>query len=422
MPNSIIKKYHIIVLGLVLVSIFSVSAYSAIAQPVPLPPPPVPIEVTPLPLEKPDFTKLQITPRYGNLQIKPGESKEIKVKVKNLENKTVKTQVIVEIPPYGEYLLEKEWIKVTPSSAEIPADGKQEYTIKVSIPKDAEIGYYSGVIAFTNDTFPTPYPTPFPEYVNSFRLSVNVWKPPVIQFYPRYISDRVEPGQTYTYDIQLENTGNKAIAINPEIGGEVFYGPYMEGAIPEEWITIDSPDKVNANSKATVKITIKVPSDAKGRYSGAIKLNIDDPSLKEWDQQVQINLEVWNPPSEPFTKTFEVQSEGKNIKITISASQYSYDRYSANIKKPSFKVTLKDPEGKEINAIVTNRTEQGSVNLGIGYKPRPPWEMESESGYTEERTQYSETYSINKAISGTWKLEILPKDTDRFDYIIEIGG
>ncbi|MFQ6073436.1 MAG: hypothetical protein ACE5KT_12165, partial [Methanosarcinales archaeon] len=234
MPDSIIKKYHIIVLGLVLVSIFSVSAYGEIVRPVPTP---VPIEVTPLPLEKPDFTKLQITPRYGNLQIKPGESKEIKVKVKNLENKTVKTQVIVEIPPYGEYLLEKEWIKVTPSSAEIPADGKQEYTIKVSIPKDAEIGYYSGVIAFTNETYPTPYPTPFPEYVNSFRLSVKVWKPPVIQFYPKYISDRVEPGQTYTYDIQLENTGDKAIDIKPEIGGEVFYGPYMEGAIPEEWIT-----------------------------------------------------------------------------------------------------------------------------------------------------------------------------------------
>jgi len=416
------KKYYLIVLGLVLVSIFSVSAYSAIAIPEP-PPLVTPVEVTPPPpIEKQDFTKLQITPRYGNLQIKPGESKEIKVKVKNLENKTVQTKVIVEIPRYGEYLLEEDWIKVTPSSAEIPADGKQEYTIKVSIPEDASVGYYSGVIAFTNETFPTPYPTPYPEYVNFFRLSVNVWKPPVIQFYPRYISDRVEPGQTYTYEIQLENTGDKAIDIKPEIGGEGKYygGPYMEGAIPEEWMTIDSPDKVNANSKETVKIIIKVPSDAKGRYYGSINLNIDDTSLREWDQQVQINLEVWKPPSEPFTKTFEVPSNA-NVTLTISANQYSYDRYSANIKKPSFKVTLKDPYGNARNAIASKRTEYGSVNLGIGYKPMPPWEMESAGGYTEERTQYSETYTINNAISGTWKLEILPKDTDRFEYTIEIG-
>ncbi|MFQ6061905.1 MAG: hypothetical protein ACE5J9_01855, partial [Methanosarcinales archaeon] len=248
MPNCRRKKYHLIVLGLVLFFI-SVSVYSTIAQPVPIEVEELAlIEVTPSPLEKPDFTKLQITPRYGNLQIKPSESKEIKVTVKNLENKTVQTQVLVEIPPYGEYLLEEEWIKVTPSSAEIPEGGKQEYTIKVSIPEDAEIGYYSGVIAFTNETYPTPYPTPFPEYVNSFRLSVKVWKPPVIQFYPKYISDRVEPGQTYTYDIQLENTGDKAIDINPEIGGEeryYGYGPYREGAIPEEWITIDSPKQVN---------------------------------------------------------------------------------------------------------------------------------------------------------------------------------
>ncbi|MFQ6120323.1 MAG: hypothetical protein ACE5KE_10615, partial [Methanosarcinales archaeon] len=174
-----------IMLGLIITSILSATVISAIAQPVPLPEP-MPIEVPPPPQIDQNYTKLQISPRHEFLRIKPGDTKEIKVTVKNMENKTVSTEVKVVIPPYGENILDTKWITVTPSNADIQADEKQEYTIKVEIPEDATLGHYSASIAFTNDTFPTPYPVPYPKYINSFELSVKVWKEPTIRIYTRY--------------------------------------------------------------------------------------------------------------------------------------------------------------------------------------------------------------------------------------------
>lgn len=283
------------------------------------------------------------------------------------------------------------------------------------------LGHYGAMIAFTKDTFQTPYPVPFPNYINSFMLSVNVWKEPTIRIYTRYIHDRVEPGNTYNYDIKLENTGNEAVDLKPELSSEGRYyygGPYSEGALPEDWIIINAPKQVKANSKATVKVTINVPRDAKGRYEGQIDLNIDDPSLQRYDSQVHLSLEVWSQPTEPFTKKFDVQ-EGAKVDLTISTYQYKYDRYSASTRttnKPSFIVTLKDPNGNPITAQLTKRIESGSVNLGM--YSMPPWEIVSAGVYNEESTRYSETYTIDSATSGEWTLSILPKNTDRFDYTI----
>lgn len=109
-----------IMLGLIITSIFSATVISAIAQPVPLPEP-MPVVAPSPPQIDQNYTKLQISPRYGDLQIKPGENKEIKVTVKNMENKTVSTEVKVVIPPYGENILDTKWITVTPESADIPS-------------------------------------------------------------------------------------------------------------------------------------------------------------------------------------------------------------------------------------------------------------------------------------------------------------
>ncbi len=62
-----------------------------------------------------NFTKLDISPRYGNVQLQPGENKELSVTVKNKETKSVKVSPIVVVPPYGEYLMDKAWITVSPA-------------------------------------------------------------------------------------------------------------------------------------------------------------------------------------------------------------------------------------------------------------------------------------------------------------------
>jgi hypothetical protein len=364
---------------------------------------------------------LQISPRNEWFQIKPGDEKEFTVKVKNNEEESLFTRPRIEIPPDGGYFLEEEWITVEPATVEIKAGGEQKFTAKVKIPEDVERGYYSAQIVFTDDLMPTPYPTPFPIYVNALQLSIDVWTQPKILIQPQFIPDRVEAGQSHEYKIQLENKGDEAIAISPEIGGVMYGGsPYGPSMIPEDWLTINAPLRVEANSKATVKVTVNVPMDAKGMYEGIINLNIDDPSIEQWNQEVHINLEVWKQPTAPYRDDFMVKL-GEKISVEITARQYAYDNYGGAEEKgePSFDVTLILPEGGKLTPESSKTVKKGEVSLGIGYLP--PWEASSEGMYHVISTVHSERYTITNATGGVWTLEILPRNADSFDYTIEIG-
>ncbi|NQE04934.1 hypothetical protein C5S32_03590 [ANME-1 cluster archaeon GoMg1] len=370
-----------------------------------------------------DYKILQISPKHEWFELKPGGEKEFTVKVKNKDEEAVSTSPRIEVQPFGEYFLEEEWITVEPSSADINADGEQKYTVTVKIPEDAEIGHYSAQVVFTNDTMPTPYPAPFPVYVNSLSLSIQVWEPPKIVVQPRHIHDRVEAGQSQEYEIQFENKGDKAIAISPEIGGKERWGGPFENMIPEDWLTIDASAKVEANSKATVKVTVKVPVDAKGRYEGNINLNIDDPSIERWDQEVHIGLEVWKQPTTPFREGFTVK-QGEKVSVVVTAGQHVYDRYGGGVEEneePSFDVALMltTPEGGKLTPEPSKTVKTGEISLGMDYLP--PWEASSEGMYHAMRTEYSETYEITNATGGVWALEILPRNAERFEYTIEIG-
>ncbi|MGB2842473.1 MAG: hypothetical protein WBC40_08375 [Halobacteriota archaeon] len=442
------KAKALVVLGAFLLSVFSVAAVAGQAaprQPVlhfgaivvgleagvagqasqSLQPAP---EVTPeqsIEEQQVDYKILQISPRHEWFELKPGGEKEFTVKVKNKDEEAVSISPRIEVQPYGEYFLEEEWITVEPDSAEIKAGEEQEYTVKVRIPEDAEIGYYSAQVVFTNDTMPTPYPAPFPMYVNSLMLSIRVWEPPKILIQTPYIHDRVEAGQRQEYEIQLENKGDKAIAINPEIDGERSHcmGPGCPSEIPTDWISIEAPAKVEANSKAAVRVTVKVPIDAKGRYEGGINLNIDDSSIERWDQEVHIGLEVWKQPTMPFREDFTVK-QGEKITVEITARQHAYDRYGGGAEEkeePSFDVALimTTLEGGRLTSEPSKTVKTGEVSLGMDYLP--PWEASSEGMYHVTSTEYSETYEILNATGGVWTLEILPRNAESFEYTIEIG-
>jgi len=371
-----------------------------------------------------DYKILQFSPKFEWFALKRGSEMEFTVKVKNKDEEAVSTSPRIEVQPYGEYFLEEEWITVDPGSADINADGEQKYTVTVKIPEDAEIGHYSAQIVFTNDTMPTPYPAPFPMYVNSLSLSIQVWEPPKIVVQPQHIHDRVEAGQRQEYEIQFENKGDKTIAINPEVGGgDRWHGPF-ENTIPEGWLTIDAPAKVEANSKATVKVTVNVPIDAKGRYEGGINLNIDDPSIERWNQEVHIGLEVWKQPTTPYREDFTVK-QGDDISVEVTARQHTYDRYGGGAEEkeePSFDVALSLATlgGGKLTSKPSKTVKKGEVSLGMDYLP--PWEASSEGMYHVMSTEYSETYEITNTTGGVWTLEILPRNAERFEYTIEIGN
>ncbi|NOQ29034.1 MAG: hypothetical protein GQ566_02875, partial [Methanosarcinales archaeon] len=295
-----------------------------------------------------DFQKLQISPRHSQTELMPGESDEITVTVTNKNNVTVPVNPMVVDQPYSEYIFDKDWITITPESAELGPDDEMEFTISVAIPEEADCGYYSLQVAFTDDVMPTPYPSPYPMYLNALDLHISVWKPPVIQIQPSYIYDQVESGKGYDYKVNLKNIGEEAIEIDPKLGGERWYGyDMMAQAFENDAITIDAPSVVPAGGTATVTLHLSVPEGAKGRYEGGFDLNIDDPSIEEWNGMVHLSFEVWTQPTEPFVKTFAV-GVAEPITIEIASQQYRHytcggESGGGNAEDPSFDVTLKKP-------------------------------------------------------------------------------
>ncbi|KCZ71770.1 hypothetical protein ANME2D_01825 [Candidatus Methanoperedens nitroreducens] len=385
------------------------------------------ISVPPMPagdMQAGNFTKLEISPRYGNFRLQPGESKEMTITIRNREKKTVSIKPDVVIQPYGEYMIEKEWITVTPDSADIGAEDSQKFTVKASIPKDASIGYYSAQIAFTDEVIPVPYPQPFPSYVHSFGLSIDVWAPPKIQIMSPYINDQLEAGKESDYEIKLKNTGDKDIGISPRIGSDMGYmGPYGRvSTLTDDAITITAPKNVPAGAVEVVKIHVKVPADVKGYYNGYIDLGIDDPSVREWEGRVQLSFNIWKQPVDPFVKSFNLK-EAAPTTIEISSNFFGmypwgpWNQGTKTAKEPSFETSLEGADGKaELKVVKT--VIKGSVSMGSEI---PPWEIESTGIYQEMGTQYIETYSADIP-AGEWKLKVLPRNTDRFEYTITIGG
>ena len=393
----------------------------------------VPMETPPPPVDVSDvadmnITKLQISPRHTGLDLMPGESDEITVTVKNPNNETISVDPVVKDQPYSDYVFEDEWITITPESAELEADAEVEFTISVAIPDDAERGHYGTQIAFTDDVMPTPYPSPYPVYINSLDFYVSVWKPPVVQIQPRYIHDRVESGKEYDYTINLKNTGDCGIEIDPELKTERWYHHEMGGqAFEDDAITITAPTVVPANGTATVNVHLEVPLGAKGEYYSGLDLGIDDSSSGGWyddSEMVQLNFEVWTQPTEHYMKEFATETDAP-ITIEIESNQYRYDMCgggssgSGDSEEPSFDVVLRGPGGDEVTLTKTAVEYQGSVHLG-GSDCTPPWELESTGMYDEGRTSYIERYTANGEI-GNWELGILPHYVEGFEYTIEIG-
>jgi len=191
----------------------------------------------------------------------------------------------------------------------------------------------------------------------------------------------------------------------------------MPAAFTDDAITISAPSKVPAGATEVVKVHVNVPIDSKGNYNGGINLNIDDPSIREYEGRVQLSFNVWRQPTEAFVKNFSIK-EAAPLTIEVSSgysNPYPYGM-GTNNKMPSFETKLVGPSGNA-DLKVTKMVIKGGISMG---GEMPPWELDSKGIYQESSVQLIETYETNGS-KGEWKLKVLPNNTERFDYSITIG-
>lgn len=431
------KQIAYFAIGILVLGVFALSATSTAAPRVKMMPVPEPIQIVSQPTRMitvaypevayPDeeYTHLKISPDREHLRMQPGESEEITVTVATNADDEVYAAPHLVILPFEDNPIESDWIEITPACVNISSESKQEYTIVVEVPDDAEIGHYHATIAFTDDAVGEG---PYPKHLNTLRLSLEVWMPPKVQILTPYIHDRIEAGRTYNYTIELENTGDDPIAIDPEtLDEDRRHHGYMipAPAFGSDAITITAPDEIEADATATVKVQIAVPDDARGRYEGSIDLNIDDPGIREYEGRVHLSFEVIRYPTEPFVRHFNVSDDAK---ITIEITAHNW---RVTDVEPLFVVNLIDPDGNSVDIGRTMKTHKGSVSFGFGGKmglphlsypmPVPPGMTIDavEGSYSETGAKYTETYTADCA-TGTYELRILPENTERFEYVVTV--
>jgi len=408
----------------------------------------------------PEYQKITVDPAYKYLQMKPGDSESFTVVVINNDNKTIELKPRILITPYTQYFMNESWISINPSEKSLKSGEKEEFELKVSIPKDANVGSYAILVAFSDKVPEGDVAGTYPNFPGTMQLNVQVWIPPTVQILTPYVSDLVEAGKDYTYEIKLKNTGDKDIAISPKLteGGVIYYGAISSSvssssassssvsssnvplitesgqALGNEAITIEAPEKIKAGQTAVVKLKLAVPADAKGSYSGSLDLHINDPGISNGGS-VPLNFRILPVLKEPYETTFEARTADP-ITVEVTAYQYGYGLYAAGGNQDiiaSFNVSLKDPSGKEVKPALVSAKSIGSVSIVDNTYPQPRPLLEKSStvvgsmgtsnqgSYQGGTTTFVETYTVPGA-AGKWTLSILPKNTDNFGYSVTVGA
>ncbi|MDO9325906.1 MAG: hypothetical protein Q7T80_13235, partial [Methanoregula sp.] len=261
-----------------------------------------------------NYSKLEIMPSNLNFVVEPNERKEITVTVRNRDTKSVHVQPMIRQQPYGgPYVAENSWTSLTPASADIAVGESAKFTVAVLVPAETLRGMYNSQVTFTDEAYPTPYPQPFPGYIHTLGLTINVASSPLIQISTPYINDQLEAGNEYTYTVDVKNKGSTPLALNAKIGDDSYpmYGPFgpQEPPLNAKAFTISASSVIPPGQNGTVTLKVNVPQNACGYFNGNVDLGIDDPEIRLEESRIQINFQIWKQPEGGFAKTFWVAAE-----------------------------------------------------------------------------------------------------------------
>jgi hypothetical protein len=391
----------------------------------------------------PKFEKIRVDPAYKSLELKPGDSKNFTVTVENKDNKTIELKPKPVITPYTENFINESWISISPSKGSLKPGEKEEFQVEVNIPKDADLGNYAMLLAFTEKVPEGDVAGSYPNFPGTMQLNIQVWVKPSVQILTPYVNDLVEAGKSYTYEIKLRNTGSKDISISPELTESMIYSTGMsQQAFGDDAIRVEAPDKIKAGQTAIVNLSLAVPATAKGSYSGSLDMNIDDPGIREYEGMISLSFRILPVPEKPYENTFEAETDGP-ITLEIRANQYGYGLYTTGGNRnlqPSFNVSLTDPSGNKVTPTPVDTKYSGSITIvDDTYPPQPLYslpymssraagdvktgnmETKNQGSYQGGTTTFIKTYTAPGA-AGKWKLSIFPENTENFDYTVTIGA
>jgi len=364
-----------------------------------------------------NYTRLYIDDGYRNLELKPGKSETVTVTVENGEDEAVDISPRIATPPTrSQPPVESDWVSIDGGETTLDAGESVEVDITVDVPDDAEIGDYSGVVAFTDETI--RYPGRPPQPVHSVSVSVNVWEEPTVQLNSEtHIYTHLQAGETISREIEVSNTGEEAVPVNPQFNAENQrrHRPADRTTLDRSWVTIDAPSEIAPGETGTIELTVEPPADAeRGDYSATVDLGLTDPARNAdntyW-QEIGLNFQVWTAPEEPFETSFSVSEATTNATLELTANQRQ--RAAERNQDASFDVTFVAPDGREIDADRASLTDSGSVNLGA-QRPRET----TDDTYAARGSQQTFTYEIADPAAGDWSVRIMPQNTIDFSYEI----
>ncbi|OEU42499.1 hypothetical protein BGV40_09225 [Methanosarcina sp. Ant1] len=258
----------------------------------------------------PEFDKIKVDPAYKYLQMKPGDSENFTVTVENNDNKTIELKPRTLITPYTENFVNESWISINPSEKALKPGEKEEFEVKVSIPKDANVGSYAVLIAFTEKVPEGDVAGYYQSFPGTMQLNVQVWIPPTVQILTPYVNDLVEAGKSYTYEVKLKNTGNQDIAISPELtegGGIIYYGSAASSTV--------SPPTVPSSTVSSPAVSSPTVSDSTVSSPTVSDSTVSSPTVSDSTvSDSTVSSSIMSPSTGP------AQAFGKEA-ITVEAPE-----------------------------------------------------------------------------------------------------
>jgi hypothetical protein len=353
-----------------------------------------------------------VSPSGYGTGLTAGSGTQLTVSFTNGGNETLNLTPKVVVTPNSQNNINESWITISPTNATVAPGSVQNFVVEINVPIGTESGDYQATIAFTDDLVPNST-----QYINSTQLDVFVQAQPKIELQASYISDNVEAGKEYEYQMKIKNVAAEDITIDPKLSNYNYYSGYAQ-AFGNDAIEIFAPSNIKAGEVANITMRIHVPENVTGSYNGYIDMNINGKVNDGSSPQISLSFSVWQPPVVPYVKTFNTTT---NAPITIEVSTSKYDsamglRISPIQEKPSFELGLAC-NSSPVNMTLVKSIESASPSVGSF---SPIWAIENGNIYQNSGESYVETYTVPGAI-GDWELTILPKSTNNFGYSITNG-